>query len=54
LLIVILLLTIIVMLAGRLNPEVLQDLEDADQDPEVTPGLFQGDMALTDEVTELL
>jgi hypothetical protein len=25
-------------------------LEETDQDPEVTPGLFQGDLALTDEV----
>jgi hypothetical protein len=25
-------------------------LEEMDQDPEVTPGLFQGDLALTDEV----
>lgn len=27
-----------------------QTLDETEQDPEVTPGLFQGDMALTNEV----
>lgn len=30
--------------------EKLKMLEDTEQDPEVTPGLFQGDMALNNEV----
>ncbi|XP_065350400.1 hatching enzyme 1.2 [Cloeon dipterum] len=34
----------------RMTPEDIESLLDSDQDPEVTPGLFQGDMALTNEV----
>jgi hypothetical protein len=35
---------------ARLNFEDVSLLEEMGQDPEVTPGLFQGDLALTDEV----
>ncbi|PSN43912.1 Zinc metalloproteinase nas-4 [Blattella germanica] len=35
---------------GRLSLEDIQYLEDTEQDPEVIPGLFQGDMALNDEM----
>jgi hypothetical protein len=37
--------------AARLNTDDVRRLEEMGQDPEVTPGLFQGDLALTDEVT---
>lgn len=33
-----------------MTQEDLEALLDSEQDPEVTPGLFQGDMALTNEV----
>ncbi|XP_075225806.1 hatching enzyme 1.2-like [Lycorma delicatula] len=33
----------------ELDPDKLKMLEDTEQDPEVTPGLFQGDMALNNE-----
>lgn len=33
---------------GELDEEAMRAL--AEQDPEVTPGLFQGDMALNNEV----
>jgi hypothetical protein len=39
------------VLAVRLNTDDVTLLDEMGQDPEVTPGLFQGDLALTDEVT---
>jgi hypothetical protein len=33
-----------------MTQEDIEALLDSEQDPEVTPGLFQGDMALTNEV----
>ena len=33
--------------------EDLRNLLEGDEDPEVTPGLFQGDMAMDSEVTNL-
>ena len=38
--------------AARLTAEQLLTLQVSDQDPEVRPGLFQGDMALTNEMYE--
>ncbi|XP_039284220.1 astacin-like metalloendopeptidase isoform X3 [Nilaparvata lugens] len=35
---------------AELDEKKLQWLEDSEQDPEVTPGLFQGDMAMDNEV----
>ncbi|XP_069692116.1 hatching enzyme 1.2-like isoform X2 [Periplaneta americana] len=35
---------------ARLSAEQLRLLQETDQDPEVRPGLFQGDMALTNEM----
>ncbi|XP_077297361.1 hatching enzyme 1.2 [Arctopsyche grandis] len=35
---------------SKLDSETVQQLQDSSQDPEVRPGLFQGDMALNDEI----
>ncbi|XP_023724085.1 uncharacterized protein LOC111873534 isoform X2 [Cryptotermes secundus] len=35
---------------ARLNADDVRRLDEMGQDPEVTPGLFQGDLALTDEM----
>lgn len=34
---------------GQLSEEYIKYLQETDEDPEVIPGLFQGDMALTNE-----
>jgi hypothetical protein len=39
-----------VSLSARLNADDVRLLDEMGHDPEVTPGLFQGDLALTDEV----
>ncbi|KAJ4431988.1 hypothetical protein ANN_20597 [Periplaneta americana] len=41
---------VILYFAARLTLEDAKFLEEMGQDPEVTPGLFQGDLALTDEM----
>lgn len=35
---------------ARLSDENIQTLQETAEDPEARPGLFQGDMALTNEV----
>lgn len=35
---------------AKLDSDTVQELQESDHDPEVKPGLFQGDMALNDEV----
>lgn len=35
---------------ARLSDDEVQTLQDSAQDPESRPGLFQGDMAMTNEV----
>ncbi|XP_049808643.1 hatching enzyme 1.2-like isoform X1 [Schistocerca nitens] len=37
---------------GRMSIESLNALQETDHDPEVKPGLFQGDMAMTNEMYE--
>ena len=37
-----------------MTKEQMLMLEDSEPDPEVSPGLFQGDMALTNEVSILI
>lgn len=44
---------IFVLSAVRLGSDQLRLLLESNQDPEVQPGLFQGDMALTNEMYEL-
>jgi hypothetical protein len=44
---------IFVLCAARLSSDQLRLLLETIQDPEVQPGLFQGDMALTNDMYEL-
>lgn len=39
---------------AQVSPESLHSLQYSENDPEVKPGLFQGDMALTSEVVLFL
>lgn len=37
-----------------MNDDGTEILSETEQDPEVTPGLFQGDMALNNEVSKII